>query len=332
MKDKLILFPALAFMSIAVAVASDTQLVIEYDDEDSPLIVPLDPSVPFVIGADGGLSARAAEGFDLPTQSEPPQIQLEGFTVDNVSSISIEQGSQVDFRWQSRGAWSCEGSGLPGTAWDESDKLPNSAVLDNGRQRLTVDVDPGVYTPSLTCFNAGFPSNSLEVELEVTEGFTVPEGCESRTLRGSNWERGSHCVSDSSKDCFFYAPPFGEFPGTGNTQTFRQYSGEYTAMQFTTPSNLSPSATGGWSIEAPSASSGITNTGHKIWTISTCPGDFNKSVIEADPDLGPGCYFHTRQGSFPSASRAIRWGGEDFAEDASRCGLKPGNTSCLNVV
>ncbi|MBB6087891.1 hypothetical protein [Wenzhouxiangella marina] len=64
----------------------------------------------------------------------------------------------------------------------------------------------------------------------------------------------------------------------------------------------------------------------KMWSISRCPGDFNKDLI--DGEMGPGC---VRRDQFTFVE-SFRWGGPDFIAASDRCGLEPNTSYYLNLI
>ena len=66
-----------------------------------------------------------------------------------VSPTTIGQGSNVQVTWDSRGAWECSGTGLPGTSWNTNNpKAPSGSVFVD-----TDNVPLDTYTVELTCVN-----------------------------------------------------------------------------------------------------------------------------------------------------------------------------------
>src|SRR5699024_5355129 len=120
------------------------QRTLKLQTDDGPIEIPLDTSVPMKLLSEGNVSATAESGFVCPKDGAScDDVQVSLGTADGgkltLSSSSVSHGSNVNIAWQSRGAWTCEGSGLPGTDWNNSnpkdpvDSLSvNTAALDPG--------------------------------------------------------------------------------------------------------------------------------------------------------------------------------------------------------
>lgn len=143
-------------------------------------------------------------------------------------------------------------------------------------------------------------------------------------------QRAERCIwdwaePDTSVDCSSWESFFGvPFPQGSTSAKFFQEPGEFLALEFDTE-NLSPSLLGQMNTEAAQYGAPANfQGGHMIWTISTCPGDFDREAIISN--FGERCYM---QGG--SATR-IRWSGHDPEASNHRCNLEPDKTYYLNVL
>ena len=312
--------------------AQEKKLILVFPDETEEEILIEDGSL-FEIFTTGDMRARATsewscEGGEPEQCPECPSCDDVEVSMQNnngsfaVSPVTVTQGGNVSFNWTSRGAWSCQGGGLPNTDWNSFEGGPSGTRSGVSTSGLAI----GKHWPSIECCN-GPECDSRQVELDVVEAETAPEGCEGRSI--THLARASRCVwgsinPDTSVDCSRWASFFGtSFPGGSSSVSFYQEPDQYLALEFNS-GNLSPSASGGVITEV--AQHGFPSTfqgGDMIWTISTCPGDFNETAILAE--LGTGCY---RQGG---SSTRVRWEGS-ADNSAGRCTLQPDTRYFLNIV
>lgn len=292
----------------------------------------LDPNVPLEISPDGNVYATGSalnpeicegSGPECPDCSCDAQVEIGSFSVNNEASVTVSPNARLDFRWASRGAWACEGSGLlPGTAWNDTVKDPS------GIQTVSnAGLEPGeTYTPTLICSNGSAPNarDERSVTVNVIAPAPVPEGCEGRIPE--HLTRATRCIHSGTgfgADCTNYYEIFaseGVFPGPdGSARNFELQRGQYAALQFIVPDNLS--RRGSWSLTE-AQFSGSTASG-KITTLSKCPGDFSKQAIDAESQGR--CYVRSE------GSSMVLWEPES-GSDAFRCNLEAGETYYLNIV
>lgn len=337
LRNILVLFLALGLFGQAHL--ADAQTVeIEYNSENSPLIIPLEEgSALNILAEDGSVTGKADSTFacdaDCPVcdSCDNVQVDLNAFTVNGADSTTVTQNDTVTFRWKTRGAYTCEGFGLSGTSWAGTGKMPDSRDISGGGEVVKIgeELEPGTYSAGISCFNDTIPSEPKDLTVSVTvEALDENLDASCVGLPPAHMNRALECNhNEPGRDCRVYSDVFGDpFPGNTVTRTFFNHRDEYAAMQFTTSSTLSSGATGKWSVSEPSGT-GLPNGGNKIWTISDCPGDFDKSRIESHPDLGAACY---ERPIFATSS--LLWGGESYLNSTSRCGLKPGETYYLNIL
>ena len=331
---------AVLFLSVAMVVAAQDRLLIltipdpAEPQADAEFQVLLDSAQPVVIGSDGNLVARGVSvSPELCTQPENPdpgancggaQVDVTDFRINGQSSgvLEVFPNQTLNMTWTSRGAWECLGSGLPGTSWNSVVKNPS------GSQSVAdPNLEPGgLYAPELICRNGTILQDTATLSLSVLEPTPVPEGCENRIP--AQFTRTQACIFSGAalgNDCFLYPAIFGSstnpFPGpSGSQRNFVLRRGEYAAMQFTVPTNLNRQGT----FNVVEAQFGVGTAGRKIWSISKCPGDFDRAAITAD--YGGNCYRWVDGGS-----GAIAWAPAGSAS-AGYCELEPGETYYLNLV
>lgn len=284
--------------------------------------IPLDESQPVTIQADGsGLIATPEPGFVCGSCDG---VQVSMADVDggsfSISSASVTQGSSVRLSWSSRGAWACEGSGLPGTTWSGGGKLPS------GDENVVLDLEPNQqYEASIICTNgAGNTATRGPLAIEVRPSITqVPEECRSRP-RPAMAQAVQCKVGSANADCRLYENVYETaFPGTGRAQQIFTNRDEYIAMEFTMPS-YPATANGSWSFVSPQVPP--STTGPVLRTISRCPGEFDRDTIAAE--MGSSSCFHSQisETGFGGLSWVMAGSG------GSGCPLTPGQTYYFNVL
>ncbi|MBB6087751.1 hypothetical protein [Wenzhouxiangella marina] len=265
---------------------------------------------------------------------DPPTIN--SLTVNGSSSAtSIQPGDTLAVAWTTSNAQTCQGSG----------DFPNWAGTKavSGNQQITTlsTLGEGSYTVRLQCTNDA--GSSQLVTRTVSVNAAAPTECSGRALLGqgtlSNWAR----KTTGSNSCLWSNPPenqlvqtadcrnFGDvwpavWPGGGNVSRNLFVAGtrpEFIAMQFNS-GNIPAGQSGSIGLESPQFA-GAT-AAFKMWSISRCPGDFNKDLIDAE--MGPGCI---RRDSF-TFLESFDWGGEAFRTSTSRCALEPNTTYYLNLI
>lgn len=137
--------------------------------------------------------------------------------------------------------------------------------------------------------------------------------------------RAMRCIRNQPDvDCTDFAAVFG-FPPTTSIRYFQIPRDTYVALAFA-PDMPFPDAR--FNLNAEMQQTMDVPSGNLIWSISTCPGDFNRDAVIAamgDPD----CF---KSGPFARAGFDV--GGLDFAGGGNaRCGLSlaPGTTYYLNI-
>ncbi|MDZ7791295.1 MAG: hypothetical protein U5L08_12550 [Xanthomonadales bacterium] len=315
------LIAALLSVSTYTAVAQ-TEKTLELETDDGTINVPLDGTVPLRVLGDGDISATAAEGFSCPTggpSCEDVQVSLltdDGGSFD-ASPNPVALGSGVSFSWDSLGAWSCSGAGLPGTTWNGiNPKRPRGQQMVNTSSLTAGDS----YTVELICSN-GPVTDSRTLVLEVQEDTAPPppEGCE------GVGELSDYAEWTESTDLRFGTPPswegsFGNGFPKGNTFELKLDKGEYAALRFTTPSYIGAASTG--QINGETSASQSYGPGQRLMSITPCPGQFNPAEIDDSRCLI----------AQMNTGDQFKWVGAGHSQAQYRCELEPDTTYFLNIL
>ncbi len=309
------------------AMAQSQDRTLELQTDDGLIQIPLDTSVPMKLLSEGDVSATAKAGFACPTGGAScDDVQVSMSTSNGgaftVSPGTVSHGSNVNIQWDSRGAWSCEGSGLPGTAWNNSNpKQPGGSQSVN-----TGPLTPGTtYQVEVNCSN-GPVSDSRTLALTVTEDTVpVPAGCEGVPALSSypGWsEATSILYNNSTHNPRVFADIFNQpFPGTPNTAILHMQKGRYAAIRFTTPSDLNHTNRGQFNGE--SAGQVYPFGGDQmIFSIASCPGVFDPQYVDqADKCLKK-----------VNVSTPFYWAGPGHPYAQYDCELQPNTTYYLNIL
>lgn len=247
---------------------------------------------------------------------------ITSFTVNSESSVTLNEGDEVAVSWNSSNTTACRSGGtLPG--WATAGQLPASGTFDAGTDGLA----NGTYTLSLTCFSSTESETVPDREV-VVENSSVTGECSTRPP--VSLTRATGIVADRTDNAFLFESVFeNTFPGSGNVQQIRIRSGEFAAMEFKTDAAMTSGALGQIQSETlqPPRPSTASTSAFRMWSISTCPGDFRKNIL--DQEMGPGCVqgggTFVTQGSFA-------FGGDSFITDSNVCGLEPDKTYFLNLL
>jgi hypothetical protein len=299
------------------------------EPDPEPLVIPLDPNLPVSIDPNtGNVTATAEPGFTCSSGCSDVQVSLdplEGgfFNANGETELQVPEGGAVRFDWRARGAWTCTGAmedstggTVTSTDWDGGGKLPygpQSVVLSG--------LTPDVYTASLTCSNglANLASaNPVTIEV-LSSGLEIPTRCQGRQ---PPFPPSSSCLaSDPDANCYSYDAVFGFFPGSTDSRSFVQAPSTWVAMEIAA---IEPSATQGtWRFEIPQGFI-VDGSGPKLMTLSTCPGDFDRSKILNE--MGENCY-----SKVVGTQGALGWqraGGGAIGA----CELAAGETYWLNIL
>ncbi|MGY6588971.1 MAG: hypothetical protein ACXIUB_11880 [Wenzhouxiangella sp.] len=251
------------------------------------------------------------------------------------SSVTVNEGGNVDFSWRSRGAYDCiPGGDLPG--WSGRTLGPDSAYETTTNRRVNLPAgssENSPYTAELVCENGPVQSNDglasiVSVTVNPPSGPGPIEGCENRGPP-PGWSRMStgnnSCVYSSgfqsSADCRIWNPgiwladPANSAGITKRLVSNRNNPNSYIAIEFRTD-DLSP--TDQRRIETEGGGNPLASA-RRVYSISSCPGDFNQEAIEAET----GCY------GVVGVLSPIFYGGVD---SGSTCRLESGRTYYLNII
>ncbi len=322
-------------------------LILQHESEDGILSNIVDP-----IELRGTVVIRSEDGSVVAEVVDPAACQVSdetGLDCEDVEvgdsnfsvspSLTVAEGTTLEFSWGSQGAWSCEPSGTLET-WNARGELPADSRLATNQQRrvsTTGLASESAYSVILDCRN-GPVNHREELSISVEESTTVPDGLPEqcgdpeRSLDQSQWTRMTtgqqSCRYEAgwinSADCsdwggLWPTSPFWSSSGlTRVLATGRSSAYEYISIEFDT-TGMSPSQSG--TIRVNDAGPGV-ETKRALLTISECPGDFDKDAITAET----GCYRIP-----PSIQPTMSWRGPDNAGTTS-CVVQPGRRYFLNIM
>lgn len=305
------LAPAVAAICLVflMSSASATQLRIQPGD----IVCTISSDVPVTISPDGGINVTITDSETCLPQAERP-----GTPVLSREIIERNEPGRIRLTWSSsESASTCEATSTPSLP-DWTGNVP----LGAGQTRTITDLSEGNYVFSLTCSNSAGTSESATVSGTIfssspseCEGRLPPEGW-TRLTNGCKFVIGSGYQGDCTSWDALFGGGFTEVSGgTARIATNRLDPTHYLALQFSTQ-GMASDARG--SITSDRAG-GMMELHRRIYSISSCPGDFDSSVINNET----GCY-----GQLTSI-RHLRWGGPDSDES---CQLEPNKTYYLNLI
>ncbi|NEZ04585.1 hypothetical protein G4Y73_10530 [Wenzhouxiangella sp. XN201] len=323
-------FAAVILATMAGAFAqSGSDLILKTEPEDT--IIPLAGNV--AIDSSGNIITTPVDTSLVCSAGalcDDVAVSAQTFTVDGSQETTVSQGQTVLLEWTSRGAWECEGFDFPG--WTGIGKPPIS-----GGVRIDTDGVPiGTYEPALLCHNGSVQSDTLTATINVEGASEETSHCTNREQLPSTWKQRTYgsrsCIFsdyhslDTTKDCRFFDGIWpADWPGTSNQRVLNLGPGngarEYVAIAFNSGS-ITTDVQDQISFNSPQT--GGLDMNDLIYTISTCPADFDKPAV--DEEMGPGCYVQ-RTGRFN-----LLWGGTDWVDHQSVCGLQPNTDYYLNVI
>ncbi len=255
-------------------------------------------------------------------------VDPSNFLGEGLSQVTVLEGANVTFTWDSRGAYYCDGTGEL-SEWDDKVEMPpRSASLAASQRRISTSglAREEPYEVGLECYN-GPVSVEETVFITVQESTTdLPERCNSSERQAPpGWTQlttgalscsyslqGSPQPGDDCREIEGVWPlPFMELQGSTRRLGLRSSDGEdYIAMAFTTE-GLTASNSGRIGIETFTS----LQSARKFVTISECPGDFNHDAIMDET----GC-------SAARFTQNLNWGGNDT------CQLEADKTYYLNIL
>lgn len=318
---------SLAFLAAAGVQAQSRNL--ELNTDEGPLTVPLDDNVGVRILSNGDISATATSDFACQQGATCDDVQVSVSGSNGslaVSPSTVAQGSNFSVTWSSRGAWECNGTGLPGTTWNSSNPKPPSGNISVNTSGVPLDT----YNLELTCVN-GPVTATRTVQLTVDEqsssgpgGIELPAICdqvgELRDFQGwSQTNNGREPFSSSEEQSF--AEYFGPWPGAGISVDVGIPKNQYAALVFTT-GNLDAGSGGQFNREAVTPiNDSVVGPGPQIVSFSRCPGDFDPTSPALD---SPNCVI---KASFNFST--IKWGGPG---SSAACQLQSNTQYFMNIV
>lgn len=247
-----------------------------------------------------------------PDPQNPPEIKkLESQVEQNAPN------GKVKITWTAANADACTASG----AW------AGIKPLGTNRTETVSGLSSGNKTFTLTCSKQGFNNVVKSTTIHVPGDSGPVEGCESRPelseLNSSFTRETKRFRYD--KDGVTYADVWGEWPGQiGRGHNVELRSGRYVALEFNSGTFTSGNKSIRMIYEATQGGGGSTNSfGNMLFTISTCPGDFNKHAIENDSRTSGACY---RLGEGANAINI------STHEKSGACKIQPNQTYYLNFV
>ena len=320
-RSKVLCVLLLAFCVVYSASAQKT-LEIEIEDDEVRTYT-LDSSTPVLIAADGSIKAAATEAPICAAGCEDVKVSMldaDGgdfqINSDSEGPVDVPLNGTLTFEWASRGAWECEGLGLPGTDWDEQGKSPAGRQANVAVDALT---EGQQYTARVRCSNGEGNRDEREIVVRIDEETEVVPDPDPDDRGPSQFTRAERCRVRSTANCFEYASIFGEpFPGGSQARNIFQSPDTYISMRIDTE-GLDPTRSGRWAREA----SSDTESGTVLLTLSRHPGDFDKQRIAEE--MGNNCYV------MATALGTISWKGPDNTT-AGRCVLNPDEVYYLNIL
>lgn len=296
----------------SVAIAQSSSILLNNDDNTE--IVLQDGTSVQVDPVTGNLTATPLDPQACTGTANCDDVQVD-ITSFNASPSSVSQGGNVNFSWNSRGAWDCTGTGLTGTTWNGTGKLPQ------GNQSVsTASLAPDDYIADLECLN-GPVTDTRQVSFTVVtgggggpqncidEGRVPPAGLTQDTTALSNIFNQN--LSDPTRT---WSDVFGDpFPDSGSPY-WKTQRDQYISLEFTT-AGVPTGSSGRFELNNPQSSF---NFGQTLVTFSQCPGDF---LDQADSD----CKKLITNGG-------INWQVTTASGLFNTCELEPNTTYYLNAL
>jgi hypothetical protein len=273
-------------------------------------------------GDDGGsdaLDAAIADGSSVADSTPPDSGGVPPLPSLMVSASSITQGDPLTVTWTSTNAQACAASGtFPG--WSGTKSPAGNETLPT-----TANSPTGELAVELTCSNAIGASQTAVQTVTVSENGGDP--CSGDRAPPPGMTRAVSCdLFNPATDCTSYASVFNGIPGTTGIRQIAVAADQYLAMRLD-PATIPAEASVDINLEGLQAHAHI-KFGQPLWSISTCPGDFNQSAIAAE--LGDSdCILDGAAAKF-----GFKFGGSEAVSQFSRCGLSlpPGTVYYLNLV
>lgn len=259
-------------------------------------------------GSSAAVSDMVGVHVDEAVDPVPPSVQV------SRSPAVVTAGESVTVTWTVSGASSCQASGtLSEFGWSGS-KNPSGGSTQ-------IDIPSGASgsrTIGMTCTNQYGSTQANQVTVSIDGG--AVEGCENRQPP-SNLSWATNVIHNSSSNGVnhrvweeVWGAPFPR----GNKRTIRINANQYAAIEFNSGSDPGTNGirSGQFATENPHSST--LPSGHLLYSISRCPGDFHP------PEGNAAC---KRAGI--TGWNNLRW---TFGNNAGKCELEPNTTYFLNIV
>jgi hypothetical protein len=283
------------------------------------------------LDCDGAQAQATLEVLEPP----PDPVVINWFRFDGANAVNITkaEGEQLVVSWSTSNATSCQATGtMPG--WQGTSIPTNSSstsvtITSGGSIGIQCDgpegpVSRGPFTVTMTsgaCASRAMPTNWNQkttgtnscIHNEVNEGSGIKTSADCRRIDGiwsEDWP-----MSSTTKVL---------------TMGFGNQGREYVAIGFNSgPLSNFPAQGNASQIIVNEAQVSNIKPRQKIWTISTCPGDFNKAAIVEDPATGVGCYKRDQS----TGNENFLWGRmADWESTTQVCGRQPNTDYYLNII
>ncbi len=285
----------IAFLATSIHAQTSDSISLEILNAENTLI-PLDPAVPVTINPNNGNLVVAP--IDPLACTTTATANCSDVRVENVTLVAepsnVSQGQQVTLRWDSRGAWDCQGTLrdsdtntlITSTDWDDViSRLPQDSV-----DVLTSSLDPDTFLAGIECRN-GPVSQSATAQFTVTDpNPNVPQFCiDQGRVPPAGMSQDLAILYHSNTPTTEWESTWGQPFPDGNQRNVAVDPDRYVAISFDTGSlpigtRVSPN------FSDPQFSTRVVG-GDKMVTVSECPGDFG-------PQADSGCRVTLGGGAF----------------------------------
>lgn len=309
-----------AFLATASLHAQTTDSIsLELRNAENTLI-PLDPVQSVTIDPDSGnLVVTPADPLACTASSaaDCTDVRVENVTLTAEPS-NVSQGQEITLRWDSRGAWDCQGvlsdsdTGALITSTDWDDVIPRDPRGSDGI--LTSTLDPDTFVAEIECRN-GPKSQSATAQFTVTDpNPDVPQFCiDEGRMPPTGMTQDKAIVYNDSRTTTEWGGTWGQPYPDGNQRNIAVEPDRYVAIAFDTGS-VPVGTTVRTSISDPQFSTTVA-PGDKMITVSECPGDFG-------PQPDSGCRVVMSGGQFTHT----------IGGDNGFCNLEQGTVYYLNIL
>lgn len=309
-----------AFLATASIHAQTTDSIsLELRNAENTLI-PLDPAESVSINPDNGnlvVTPVDPLACTATATADCSDVRVENVTLTAEPS-NLSQGQQVTLRWDSRGAWDCQG-----TLRDlDTNTLIDSTIWDDLVSRhprgsadvVTSSLDPDTFLAAIECRN-GPVSQSATAQFTVTDpNPNVPQFCiDEGRVPPAGMSQDLAILFNSNTPTTEWEGTWGQPYPDGNQRNIAVEPDRYVAIAFDTGS-IPVGTTVRTNISDPQFSTTVAG-GDKMITVSECPGDFG-------PQPDSGCRVVMSGGSFTHT----------IGGDNGFCNLEQGTVYYLNIL